>query len=77
MESSVPIILDDCIWIIRILYNTITNRLYLDVREWKETSNNLTDRYDPTMNGICLPLPNWIRLLEPMYKLLLKYKEKK
>jgi hypothetical protein len=75
VEKSVPIILNDVeFWLVSILYLKRDKKFYLDVREYK--LNEKIHEYEPTINGLRLSLPSWLKLLEPIYKLLTKHKGK-
>lgn len=72
VEKSVPIIFGSDYWLIRILYEVKERQFYLDIRQWEHIED--LNRYDATMNGVLLPIPHWIRLFTPIYKLIQKHK---
>lgn len=73
VEKSVPIILNDSdYWLVRILYEVKEKQFYLDIRQWEYVED--WNRYDATMNGLLVAIPNWIKLLQPIYKLVQKHK---
>lgn len=79
VEKSVPVFLsetqhNECVsssWLVSVYFLRRSKEFYLDVRQYRVTD---TGNWEPTSNGIRLSIPNWLRLLQPIYKLIHKHK---
>lgn len=73
VEASAPIVINDVIWRMRVLYKSRTKTIYLDVREYRRLDD---DVLEPTMHGITLPIKGWFKLFETAFKLMKKWSGK-
>jgi hypothetical protein len=76
IDKSLPILIGNHTWYIRILHHKI-NGLYLDVRKFEHKTNGLTTWYEPTDEGMYLPISSWLRLFDPIFKLIKKWRDNK
>lgn len=74
IDRSLPIIIKDKVWFIRIMDHWIDGTC-LDIREFVKV-NDGSIRYEPTLNGLSFTVGDWIKLIDPIFKLLRKWKGK-
>lgn len=74
IDKSLPILLGNDYWYIRILRHKI-NGLYLDVRKFDHKTDGLTSWYEPTDQGLYLPISSWLKLFDPIFKLIKKWRD--
>jgi len=80
VELSLPIILpsdDDHIWRIRVIFQNVQKRIYLDIRQFKIVRTEHREEYQITENGLFFSILEWIQILNPLIKLLNKFKDDK
>lgn len=78
VDKSLPIILSDgntgnLSWYIRILDHK-GKGLILDIRQYAFRTDGVRQWYEPTDNGLSLPIGDWIKLFDPIFKLLKKWR---
>lgn len=73
IDKSLPILLGNSYWYIRILRHKI-NGLYLDIRKFDYKNDGMTTWYEPTDEGLYLPINSFIKLLDPIMKLIKKWR---
>ena len=83
IEESLPIFIHSTetkltlsepnIWKVRVLSHKIEGKC-IDVRQYRKVIHPTTVTYEPTDNGITLPINDWAILLETVLKFWRKYK---
>lgn len=76
VDSSLPIIINNQTWYVRIQHNKITG-LHLDIRKFEYKNDGLREWYEPTEEGLCIPITSWLKLFDPIFKLIRKWKDNK
>lgn len=74
VEQSLPLLIGDKIWRVRVLYHKVEKRFYFDVREVTLHSNDDMNYYLITDNGVVLPMVGWSKIIETIFKYLRKFK---
>lgn len=77
VERSAPLPFPDGMWFVRVLFHTVENRLYMDVRRWDEHTNKESSVYGPSPDGILLPFEQFQQLFGTSFKLLTKWEKRK
>lgn len=73
VDKSLPIILSDNLsWYIRILDHK-TKGLILDIRQYVFKTDGTMQWYEPTDNGLSFPIKDWVKLFDPLFKLIRKW----
>lgn len=75
IERSAPILIKEELWFVRVLYHTVEDRLYLDVRRWETKEAEFADNYNPTKDGITLTFEDHFKLFDPVFKLIQKWRK--
>ena len=76
VDSSLPIILSsNQFWYVRILDHK-GKGLMLDIRQYILKDDGVRHWYEPTDNGLNLPIGDWIKLFNPLFKLIKKWWKK-
>lgn len=75
IDKSLPILIGNDTWYIRILIHKI-NGIYLDVRRFEHKTDGLTSWYEPTDEGLYLSISSWLKLFDPIFKLIKKWRDK-
>jgi hypothetical protein len=68
VDTSPPILIKGEVWFVRTIYHVVEDRLYYDVRKWKDVSNNFAYKYATTEDGLTLDAETWPLLLSPLFK---------
>lgn len=76
VDRSLPLILEDEVWFIRILAHKIKQKLVVDIRKFEKLEDQLSISYHPTQDGITIPLTSMIKVIDPLFKLIKKWKGK-
>lgn len=71
IERSLPISVNDEWWVVSIKYERRTEEYFLDLRRW-EITDDLKLEPNPE-DGITMLVPDWLKLLEVIGKLLGKH----
>lgn len=74
VERSVPLQLFGNTYFVRVLHHKVHKTLFLDVRQFKLLETDTSHNFEPTENGLSLPIPDWFKLLNVVFKLLTKHK---
>lgn len=84
IESSLPIFIHSTesrltnsepnVWFIRVLSHKVDGKC-LDIRQYKKIDNLTNVEYEPTDNGIVLPIGDWPILLDTVLKYWRKYRQ--
>ena len=75
VDKSLPIILGNDTWFIRILEHKIKG-LHIDVRKFDLKSDADKEWFVPTEEGLCLRIGEWGQVFDPIFKLLKKWRDK-
>lgn len=85
VEKSLPIFIHSTetrltnsqpnVWYVRVLSHKIDGKC-IDIRQFKKVETETGLSYEPTENGITLPINDWFTLLDTAFKFIRKYKEK-
>lgn len=70
--------INDEVYYVRVLYHTVKDRRFLDIRKWADKSTEYANNFVPTDVGIMLPAnPGSFKLLEVALKQLEKQLKEK
>jgi len=61
------------VWYVRVLSHKIDGKC-IDIRQFRKVETQTGLSYEPTDNGIVLPIPDWFTILDTVFKLIRKYK---
>ena len=76
VDKSLPQLLsDNQTYYLRILDHN-TKGLLIDLRRFVKKGDGLKEWYEPTEEGIAFPIGDWVKLLDPIFKLLKKWRNK-
>lgn len=64
------------VWFVRTIYHVVEDKLYHDVRKWKDVSNELMYGYDTTEDGLTLSVEDWPLLLPQLLRQSEKHRTK-
>ena len=83
IDQSLPIILETKVsnlkleepstYFIRVLKHKVEG-ICIDIRLFDKKTNGETYWYEPTEKGLMLPIGNWFKIIDPLFKLLRKHK---
>lgn len=75
VDKSLPIILDEELWFIRVMDHKLKG-IHIDIRKFERMEDKTKEWFIPSDNGLCIKLGNWIKLFDPLFKLIRKWKGK-
>lgn len=76
VDQSLPLTLSgNQTWYVRILHHKAKG-LMLDIRKFEYKTNGNAEWFEPSEEGLTLPVGDWFKLLDPLFKLLKKWKER-
>lgn len=76
VDTSAPIIVGGDVWFVRTLYHVVEDKIYHDVRKWKDASNDFAYGYVTTEEGLTFTQDDWPLLLSPLFKQFEKHRSK-
>lgn len=75
VDTSLPILIGNHTFYVRILDHKIRG-LCLDIRRFEHRTDGVREWYEPTEEGLTLPISSWIKLFDPIFKLIKKWKDR-
>jgi hypothetical protein len=76
VDTSAPIIIGGEVWFVRTLYHVVEDKIYHDVRKWKDASNDFAYGYITTEEGLTFTQDAWPLILSPLFKQFEKHRSK-
>jgi hypothetical protein len=83
IETSLPILIHSTeskltlsepnVWKVRVLSHKVDGKC-IDIRQFRKIENLTNVEYEPTDNGLTLPIKDWFVILDTVLKYLRKYK---
>lgn len=76
IERSAPIVFDDKVYFVRVVYDKHSKQKMIDIRQYDLEQTRTENNFEPTVYGISLPIDNWETLWKTAYKLIKKWDRK-
>lgn len=86
IDKSLPIVVENRltrlkleepqIWFVRVIMHKVKGKC-IDIRQFNRVENEYTVYYQPTETGLTLSLEEWLRIIDPFFKMLRKHNDNK